>query len=108
MFLNQKGILAVGLHGCQGYCAWESLKNTLHYTFYRLQVESSILHAFALEAKTTVKEFRMAAEKSTIEVVCPRCKRTEIVNVPKEEIPKCQDCNIRMVFREVLREGKSY
>ncbi len=50
----------------------------------------------------------MAGEKSTIEVACPKCKRTEIVHVPKEEIPKCQDCNVRMVFREVLREGKSY
>ena len=43
-----------------------------------------------------------------VEVVCPKCQRTEIVYIPKEQIPKCPDCKTQMVLREVLREGKSY
>lgn len=44
--------------------------------------------------------------REAIEVVCPKCKRTEIVYVPLEEIPKCVDCNTQMVIREILTEGK--
>jgi ribosomal protein L37AE/L43A len=43
-----------------------------------------------------------------IEVVCPRCRRTEIVYRPKEEIPKCPTCKVQMLVKEVLTEGKSY
>lgn len=43
-----------------------------------------------------------------VEVVCPKCQRTEIVYLPKESIPKCEDCNVPMMLRELLREGKSY
>ncbi len=43
-----------------------------------------------------------------IEVECPKCGETRIVYIPKEEIPKCPRCNIRMVIKELLREGKSY
>lgn len=42
------------------------------------------------------------------EVVCPSCRRTQIVYIPREQIPKCPDCDRRMVLRELLREGKSY
>jgi hypothetical protein len=42
------------------------------------------------------------------EIICPKCKRTEIVYLKSEDIPKCKDCNVRMVFRELLTEGKSY
>jgi ribosomal protein S27E len=45
---------------------------------------------------------------SAVELMCPKCKRTEIIYVPAEEVPKCPDCNIRMIIKEVLREGKSY
>jgi len=50
----------------------------------------------------------MREKMQAIEVVCPRCKRTEIVYLPNEDIPKCSECDIRMVIRELLREGKSY
>jgi hypothetical protein len=43
-----------------------------------------------------------------VEVVCPKCQRTEIVYIPKEAIPNCPDCKTPMVLRELLREGKSY
>ena len=46
-------------------------------------------------------------QKEAIEIVCPKCKRTEIVYITKEDMPKCEDCNKRMVFRELLKEGKS-
>ena len=45
---------------------------------------------------------------SAVELICLKCRRTEILYVPAEEIPKCPDCNVRMTINEVLREGKSY
>ena len=41
-------------------------------------------------------------------MVCPRCKRTEIVYLPKEEVPNCPICKVEMVVKEVLTEGKAY
>ena len=46
-------------------------------------------------------------QKEAVEIVCPKCKRTEIVYITTEEMPKCEDCNASMVIRELLKEGKS-
>jgi ribosomal protein S27E len=43
-----------------------------------------------------------------IEVVCPRCRATAIVYIPREPIPRCPECGREMIFRELLDEGKSY
>lgn len=43
---------------------------------------------------------------TTIEVKCPKCDHTEIVVIPKEEIPLCPDHKIKMYLHEVLKEGK--
>lgn len=43
-----------------------------------------------------------------VEVRCPRCRYTEIIYLPKEEIPRCPQCNIQMSISELLDEGKSY
>jgi len=50
----------------------------------------------------------MREKQEAIEVVCPKCKETQIVYIPKEEIPRCSRCNTQMVLRELLDEGKSY
>jgi ribosomal protein S27E len=50
----------------------------------------------------------MREKAEAVEVGCPKCKRTAIVYLPREEIPKCETCHIRMVIRELLDEGKSY
>jgi hypothetical protein len=50
----------------------------------------------------------MGEKKESVELVCPKCKRTEIVLLPVEEFPKCPVCNVRMKIRELLKEGKSY
>ena len=50
----------------------------------------------------------MREKMQAIEVVCPKCKRTEIVYLPNEDIPKCRNCNIQMMIQELLDEGKSY
>ena len=34
----------------------------------------------------------MREKKEAVEVVCPNCKWTEIIYIPKEDIPKCPDC----------------
>ncbi|BCR03779.1 hypothetical protein DESUT3_08480 [Desulfuromonas versatilis] len=47
-------------------------------------------------------------KKEPIQVVCPRCKYTEIVYLPREDLPKCPDCSIPMMIQELLDEGKSY
>ena len=49
----------------------------------------------------------MEHENLPIEVVCPKCKHTEIIYLQKEDMPKCPQCTIRMIIREILREGKS-
>lgn len=51
----------------------------------------------------------MRGEKSeAIEVECPKCNMTQIVYIPKEEIPKCPVCKVRMNIKELLDEGKSF
>ena len=50
----------------------------------------------------------MRTKLEAIEVECPKCKETMIVYIPKEDVPKCQKCNVQMVLRELLDEGKSY
>lgn len=46
--------------------------------------------------------------QSLVEVVCPVCRHTEIISIPKEDIPKCPKCGKRMLVKELLTEGKSY
>lgn len=46
--------------------------------------------------------------REPVEVRCPRCRYTEIIYLPKEEIPRCPQCNIQMSISELLDEGKSY
>jgi len=42
-------------------------------------------------------------------VICPKCKFTEIIYMPKEELPRCPECQKSyMIIREILSEGKSY
>jgi len=50
----------------------------------------------------------MRNENQPVEVICPKCKRTEIIYLPKEKMPLCERCSIPMVIRELLDEGKSY
>ena len=42
------------------------------------------------------------------QIECPKCKKTQIVYIPKEEIPKYPKCRVQMVIRELLDEGKAY
>jgi len=43
-----------------------------------------------------------------VEIKCPRCDRIEILYLPKEDMPKCPQCSVRMVIKELLKEGKSF
>ena len=58
------------------------------------------------------EKIRKAAAKKRrtdpIEVICPKCQHTEIVYLSDEEMPRCPECRKEMVFKEVLKEGKSY
>ena len=48
-------------------------------------------------------------EKVTmVEVKCPKCDHTEIIYIPKEDMPKCPVHNVEMNIHEILEEGKSY
>ncbi|MCB1825176.1 MAG: hypothetical protein KDJ54_11600 [Candidatus Competibacteraceae bacterium] len=42
-----------------------------------------------------------------MQVACPKCRYTEIIYIPIEEMPRCPKCGIRMVIMELLDEGKS-
>ena len=50
----------------------------------------------------------MRDKAEAIQVKCPTCDHTQIIYVPKEEIPKCPKCDIQMTISELLNEGKSY
>lgn len=47
-------------------------------------------------------------KREPIEVICPKCRFTEIVYLPVEDLPRCPRCDIRMSISELLDEGKSY
>jgi len=49
-----------------------------------------------------------AEKKEPIEVICPRCRFTEIAYLPCENFPRCPRCDIPMMINELLDEGKSY
>ncbi len=50
--------------------------------------------------------------KEPIQIVCPRCRHTEIIYLPSEgfidDFPRCSQCDSTMVIEELLDEGKSY
>lgn len=48
------------------------------------------------------------SKKEAIEVICPKCRYTEIVYLPIDDLPLCPKCNIPMLVSELLDEGKSY
>ena len=50
----------------------------------------------------------MRDKREPVQVKCPKCKRTQIVYIPEEDIPDCPDCKIQMFIEELLDEGKSY
>jgi hypothetical protein len=43
-----------------------------------------------------------------VEVICLKCRYTEIIYLPDEEVPRCPRCNTQMSISELLDEGKSY
>lgn len=45
-------------------------------------------------------------KREFVQVVCPKCRRTQIIALPEEPMPKCEDCNVEMIITEVLTEGK--
>lgn len=50
----------------------------------------------------------MRDKAEAVQVKCPICDHTEIIYIPKEEIPECPKCKVEMIIRELLDEGKSY
>jgi len=46
--------------------------------------------------------------KEPVEVICPKCRYTEIVYLPIDDLPLCPKCNTPMLISELLDEGKSY
>ena len=61
-----------------------------------------------LSSLHSIRNIAMSDDLLPLEVKCPGCKHTEIIYVQKENMPKCPKCDIRMVIKEVLVEGKSY
>ena len=50
----------------------------------------------------------MRDKAEAVQVKCPICDHTEIIYIPKEEIPECPKCKVEMIICELLDEGKSY
>jgi ribosomal protein S27E len=59
-----------------------------------------------MDNKNNRKGVRGPAEP--VEVGCLKCGRTAIIYLPKEPVPRCEECGVEMVIRELLDEGKSY
>jgi len=47
-------------------------------------------------------------KKEPVEVVCPKCRYTQIITLPVTDLPKCPECGTLMLISELLDEGKSY
>ena len=47
-------------------------------------------------------------KKEPVQVRCPRCRYTEIIYLPREDLPRCPRCDIPMNIEELLDEGKAY
>jgi ssDNA-binding Zn-finger/Zn-ribbon topoisomerase 1 len=47
-------------------------------------------------------------KKNIVELVCPKCRYVEIIDINKEDIKKCPKCGTGMLINEILKEGKSY
>ena len=47
-------------------------------------------------------------KREPVEVICTKCRYTEIIYLPDENLPLCPKCNIQMSISELLDEGKSY
>lgn len=48
------------------------------------------------------------SKKEPIEIICPKCRYTEIIYLPVDDLPLCPICKIPMLINELLDEGKSY
>ena len=48
------------------------------------------------------------SKREPIEVICPKCRYTEIIYLPDEDLPRCPRCKVQMSISELLDEGKSY
>jgi len=47
-------------------------------------------------------------KQEPVEIICPKCRYTEIIYLPIEDLPKCPECHTQMLINELLDEGKSY
>jgi ribosomal protein S27E len=52
--------------------------------------------------------FMERGKQEPVEVICPKCRYTEIIYLPIEDLPRCPECNTPMSINELLDEGKSY
>ncbi|MEE4253144.1 MAG: hypothetical protein V2I50_03770 [Desulfuromusa sp.] len=43
-----------------------------------------------------------------VEIICPKCRYTEIIYLPITDLPLCPICKTKMLINELLDEGKSY
>jgi hypothetical protein len=47
-------------------------------------------------------------EMEPAQLIWARCRHTEIVYLPLEDLPKCLGCGAQLILEELLDEGKSY
>lgn len=58
--------------------------------------------------RSTLERPAMRDKREPLLVKCPRCRRTQIIFIPEEKIPRCPECRVEMIIEELLDEGKSY
>jgi hypothetical protein len=68
-----------------------------------------LLNSIVISNQTEWEAKMARGRREPIEVICPKCRYTEIIYLPVEDLPLCPQCsNIRMSISELLDEGKSY
>jgi len=48
------------------------------------------------------------SKQEPVEIICPKCRYTEIIYLPITDFPRCPTCKTQMLINELLDEGKSY
>lgn len=63
---------------------------------------------YQAEAKSLLMDHMDRSRREPVEIICPKCRYTEIVYLPLADLPRCPECNTKMMIAELLDEGKAY
>ena len=84
---------------------------SLLFTMKPLWYKQNVLHCdviFTVGFREMSVGHSDCSKKEPVEIICPKCRYTEIIYLPVDTFPLCPKCKIPMLISELLDEGKSY